>query len=48
MKTNREKNQEYVAQKQQERVRPKEPNWVWQPLDEVVRQWAKCSDRATG
>jgi hypothetical protein len=38
MKTNKELNQEY-DQRQQERVRPKQPEYNFAPLEEVVRQW---------
>jgi len=38
MKTNRELNQAY-DQKQAERVRPKEPEYNWEPLAAVIRQW---------
>ena len=38
MKTNKEKNQEFDT-KQKERVRPKGPVFVWQPLEAVIRQW---------
>ncbi len=37
-KTNRELNQDY-DKKQKERVRPKEPNWNFKPLEDVIRQW---------
>ena len=37
MKTNREKNLEH-DQKQNDRVRPKQPNWNFQPLDEAIRK----------
>ena len=38
MKTNKEKNQEFDS-KQKERVRPKDPVYVWQPLEAVIKQW---------
>jgi len=38
MKTNREKNTEYDA-KAQASIRPKEPEYNWKPLEEVIRQW---------
>jgi hypothetical protein len=38
MKSNREKNLEHDT-KQKERVRPKGPVYVWQPLEAVIRQW---------
>jgi hypothetical protein len=37
-KTNKEKNIEYDA-KMQERVRPKDPEFNWEPLEAVIRQW---------
>ena len=42
MKTNKEKNQEFDA-KQKERVRPKGVVYVWQPLEDVIRQWIQNS-----
>jgi hypothetical protein len=38
MKTNKEKNIEYDA-KMQDRVRPKQPEYSWEPLEAVIRQW---------
>ena len=38
MKTTKEKKQEFDT-KQKERVRPKGPEFVWQPLEAVIRQW---------
>jgi hypothetical protein len=38
MKTNKEKNIEHDA-KMQDRVRPKQPEYSWQPLEAVIRQW---------
>ena len=38
MKTNREKNLEHDAQ-QQSKVRPKQPEYNWKPLETVVRKW---------
>ena len=38
MKTNREKNQEHES-KELMRVRPKQPEYNWKPLEEVIRQW---------
>ena len=38
MKTNKEKNIEHDA-KMQERVRPKQPEYSWEPLEAVIRQW---------
>ena len=40
MKTNREKNQEYDA-KQQAKVRPQQPEYNWQPLQEVINKWVR-------
>ena len=37
MKTNREKNLEH-DQKQKERVRPKQPTWNFQPLEDAIRK----------
>jgi len=45
MKTNKEKNQEH-DQKQQERVRPKPPEYDFKPLEEVVRKWVKQNEQA--
>jgi hypothetical protein len=38
MKTNRELNTEH-AQRELERVRPKQPNYDFEPLEAVVRAW---------
>ena len=38
MKTNTEKNQAHDA-KMQDRVRPKQPEYSWEPLEAVIRQW---------
>ena len=38
MKTNKEKNQKFDA-KQKERVRPKQPEFNYAPLEAVIRQW---------
>lgn len=38
MKTNKELNQAY-DQKQAEKVRPKDTEYIWQPLEAVIRQW---------
>jgi hypothetical protein len=38
MKTNKEKNLEYDA-KMAERMRPKQTEYNWKPLEEVIRQW---------
>jgi len=39
MKTNKELNTEH-DKREQERVRPKQPEYIWEPLEAVVRQWA--------
>jgi hypothetical protein len=38
MKTNKELNTEFDT-KQKERVRPKDPEYNWEPLEAVIRQW---------
>ena len=38
MKTNKEKNLAHDA-KMQERMRPKQPEYNWEPLDAVIKQW---------
>ena len=38
MKTNKELNQEHDA-KQQDRMRPAPKEYIWQPLEAVIRQW---------
>jgi hypothetical protein len=38
MKTNRELNEAF-DKKQTERVRPKQPEYNWKPLENVIRQW---------
>ena len=38
MKTNREKNQEHDA-KELAKIRPKEPQYNYKPLEDVIRQW---------
>ena len=38
MKTNKEKNLEH-DKAQAERVRPKAPEYNWEPLEAVLRQW---------
>lgn len=40
MKTNKQLNQEH-DQRQQERVRPKQPNYNFEPLEAVVNQWVR-------
>ena len=42
MKTNKQLNQEYDA-RMQERVRPKQPDWNFAPLEAVIRQWVKLN-----
>ena len=42
MKTNKELNTEYDL-KQKDRVRPKQPEYNFAPLEEVVRQWVTRS-----
>jgi hypothetical protein len=44
VKTNRELNQAY-DKKQAEKVRPKGPDYNWQPLDTVIRQWVEASKK---
>ena len=39
MKTNKEKNQAHDS-RMQERVRPKQPEFNYAPLEAVLRQWA--------
>jgi hypothetical protein len=39
-KTNREKNTEH-DRKELMRVRPKQPNYDYKPLEEVVRKWVQ-------
>jgi len=39
MKTNKEKNLEH-DQRMKERVRPAPKEYVWEPLEAVIRQWA--------
>lgn len=45
MKTNKQKNTEHDA-KMQERVRPKQPDYNWKPLEDVMRKWAKTNEQA--
>jgi hypothetical protein len=40
-KTNREKNTAY-DRSQADRIRPKQPNWNFEPLEQVIRQWVKA------
>jgi len=40
MKTNKEKNTEH-DQRAQARVRPKQPEYNWAPLIQVMREWAR-------
>jgi len=44
MKTNREKNTEYDA-KAQASIRPKEPEYSWKPLEDVIRQWVTNNEQ---
>mgnify|MGYP003338003471 FL=1 len=46
MKTNRELNTAH-DQRQSQRVRPKRGNYNWEPLDSVIRLWAKASREHT-
>jgi len=43
-KTNKEKNLAHDA-KMQERVRPKQPEYNFKPLEEVVRKWVKQNEQ---
>ena len=46
MKTNKEKNQAHDA-RQQERVRPKQPNYNFKPLEDVIKAWkARANEQA--
>ena len=38
MKTNKELNTEH-DRRQRERVRPKQPEYNWEPLEAVIRAW---------
>ena len=42
MKTNKELNTAY-DKGQRERVRPKQPEYNWKPLEDVIRQWIMAS-----
>jgi hypothetical protein len=44
MKTNRELNTEYDT-KMKERIRPKQPEFNWKPLEEVIRQWVTKNEQ---
>jgi hypothetical protein len=44
MKTNREKNTEFDTA-QTERVRPKQPEYNYKPLEEVIRKWVEASNK---
>jgi hypothetical protein len=44
MKTNKEKNQEH-DRRQQERVRPKEPEYNYKPLEDVIRKWVQAGQK---
>jgi hypothetical protein len=46
MKTNKEKNLEHDA-RQQERVRPKQKDYDWEPLEAVIRQWKERAHEQT-
>ena len=41
MKTNKELNTEY-DRRQTEKIRPKQPEWNWEPLDAVIRKWIQA------
>jgi hypothetical protein len=46
MKTNKEKNLEHDA-RMQERVRPKQKEWDFEPLAKVIQQWkARANEQA--
>ena len=44
MKTNREKNTEH-EQKELMRVRPKQPEFNYKPLEDVIRQWVTKNEQ---
>ena len=44
MKTNKELNTAF-DKAQSERVRPKQPEYNWQPLQEVINQWIRNSEQ---
>ena len=44
MKTNKELNTAY-DNKQKERIRPKEPEYNWEPLAQVIRQWVTKNEQ---
>jgi hypothetical protein len=44
MKTNKELNQAHDA-KQAERVRPKQPEYEFEPLAQVIRQWVLTNEQ---
>ena len=44
-KTARELNTEH-DRKELLRVRPKEPNWQFKELEQVIRQWVKNNEQA--
>jgi hypothetical protein len=46
MKTNKEKNLEHDA-REQARVRPKGPEYNWEPLEAVIRAWKARSNEQT-
>jgi len=46
MKTNKELNTEY-DQRQKERVRPKQPEYNFKPLEDVIRAWKARANEQT-
>jgi hypothetical protein len=44
MKTNKELNTAYDT-KQNERVRPKTPEYIWEPIEQVIRQWVTKNEQ---
>ena len=44
MKTNKEKNQAHDA-RQQERVRPKQPEYNFKPVEEAVQKWVNLNEQ---
>jgi len=44
MKSNRELNRAY-EQKQADKIRPKGPEYVWEPLAAVIRQWVLAHEQ---
>jgi hypothetical protein len=45
MKTNREKNQEHDT-RAKARVRPKQREWNFEPLEAVIRQWKERANES--